>query len=150
MSLTCQLMKNVSDDNQLVKDTELIKEVAVNIKEDTSILDPVFTLVKSGVDFNNMNYLYIVELERYYFIRDIKIVKGGLLELSCHEDVLNSFHNGILRQEAVIRRQEQEYNTYLPDSDFKAYAYPLIQQKTFPSGFNDNPVILLSVVGGAN
>lgn len=150
MGYTCKLMKNLSDDNNLIKETEIIKEVQATMKNDTSILEPTFTILKDGVNFNYLNYLYIVELERYYFVNNIKLVKGGLLEISCHEDVLYSFHRGILQQKAIIKRQEQEYNTYIPDGTFKAYAYPLIQQKIFPSGFTDEPSIILTLAGGTN
>ena len=78
------------------------------------------------------------------------MIPGGLLELIRHQDCLMSWGDTIRKQSGIIARQEQEYNTYIPDATFKAYAYPLIQQKIFPSGFTDEPSIILSLAGGAN
>ena len=148
--MTIQIMRNNSPNNKIDKDVEIKKEVTGRIKEDTDIINPSFIVKSAGTDFNNVNYLYCVDLERYYFIKTVIEKSGGLLEIVCHEDTLSTFKNGLRKQSGIVSRQEQIYNTYLQDGTFKAYAYPLIQQKSFPSGFSDNTTILLAVVGGAN
>ena len=148
--MTIQIMRNNSPNIAVDKDVEIKKEISGKIKEGTDILEPRFIVRSSGTDFNNVNYLYCVDLERYYFIVTFVELTGGLLEITCKEDVLSTFKNGLRKQSGIVARQEQVYNTYLQDSAFKSYAYPLIQQKSFPSGFSDNPSILLAVVGGAN
>lgn len=148
--MTIQIMRNNSPNIAVDKDVEIKKEISGKIKERTDILEPSFIVRASGTDFNNANYLYCVELERYYFIGTFVELSGGLLEVPCKEDVLSTFKNGLRKQSGIVSRQEQIYNTYLQDGTFKAYAYPLIQQKSFPSGFSDNTTILLAVVGGAN
>ena len=149
-NMTIQIMLNNSPNNKIDKDVKMKKEVTGKIKEDTDIINPSFIVKSAGTDFNNANYLYCFDLERYYFIKTVIEKPGGLIEIVCHEDMLMSFKNSLRKQSGIVARQEQIYNTYLQDGTFKAYAYPLIQQKSFPSGFSDNTTILLSVVGGAN
>ena len=148
--MTIQIMLNNSPNNKIDKDVEMKKEITGKIKEDTDIINPSFIVKSAGTDFNTANYLYCFDLERYYFIKTVIEKPAGLIEIVCHEDVLMSFKNSIRKQSGIVARQEQIYNTYLQDGTFKAYAYPLIQQKSFPSGFSDNTTILLAVVGGAN
>ena len=38
-------------------------------------------------------------------------------------DVLSTYENAILNNEAVVRRQSDLYNTYLNDPEWKVYAY---------------------------
>ena len=144
------LMKNRSADIKITKEVEEIKRINGKIKEDTNILDPVFLVKSASTDYNNINYLYIPDLKRYYYLRTPKMIGGGLVELICHQDCLMSWNSTIRQQSGIISRQEYLYNTYLQDNAFREYAYPLIQQKTFPSGFTENPNILLALVGGAN
>lgn len=148
--MVIQLMVNYQPDILVDKTPELKKEIDGKVKDGSSVLEPTFIVKAEGTDYNNSNYLYIPSLERYYFIRNFVQINGGLVELICKEDSLRTFANGLRLQSGIIARQEQEYNTYIPDGTFKAYAYPLIQQKSFPSGFSDEPSIILSLAGGTN
>ena len=89
--MTIQIMRNNSPNNKIDKEVEIKKEVAGKIKEDTDIINPSFIVKSAGTDFNNVNYLYCVDLERYYFIKTVIEKNGGLLEIVCHEDVLSTF-----------------------------------------------------------
>ena len=144
------LMRNRSADIQITKEVEEVKRISGKIKENTDILDPVFIVKSDGTDYNNINYLYIQEIQIYYYLRTIKMITGGLLELICHQDCLMSWGKTIRNQSGIIARQEQEYNTYIPYATFKAYSYPLIQQNIFPSGVTGEPSIILTLAGGTN
>lgn len=75
----------------------------VLLKAGTDIIDPVFLIQKTTVNTLPMNYNYIhcVELNRYYWIKDI-IQEAGqshssayFMELHCHVDVLGSWKSYI-------------------------------------------------------
>lgn len=64
----------------------------VRLKEETSIMNPVFTLSDYDPQYN---YLYVPSWGRYYFISDVKLNITGVWELSCKFDVLASYKNSI-------------------------------------------------------
>lgn len=106
------------------------------LKDATSILKPVIRL-KTNSNIYTYNYMYISEFERYYFIDDIVSLNNGIWEISAHVDVLETYKNSILSQQAVIKRQQNKFNLYLNDPDFQTYNYDMIQTKKFSnSGFN--------------
>lgn len=86
---------NYADDNKLVhKDLTGLTTQSLNgtLRDEGDFIDPVFTTV---TDPTGMNYCYIPAFERYYFIRDIVVVRTGLWEVSCHVDVLKTYEDSI-------------------------------------------------------
>lgn len=82
-----------------------------------SLINPVFIIQydnASDVVFK-YNYLYIENLNRYYFIDEIINVRKGIWKLSCSVDVLKSFETDIKKQNALVTRQENETNSGLVD-----------------------------------
>lgn len=71
----------------------------------TSNCDVINPVIK--VDYNtnyyNMNYVYIPDFKRYYYITDIEVVNDTML-LKLHVDVLMSFRNDIKTSTAFITR----------------------------------------------
>ena len=61
-----------------------------------------------------------------------------------------SFRDGINNLDIVAKRQENTYNTYLNDPEFKTYNHPRITQKKFPNGFTSDSHIILTVAGGVS
>lgn len=80
---------------------------------DKDILNP--TVLISG-DILAYNYCYIPLLNRFYYITGITARTGAQEEINLKCDVLQSWKSGILANQAIIERQENEYNTYLQDS----------------------------------
>lgn len=103
------LYNTTSDRRRTNKDlTSMVATYSnVRLKDDTSIINPVFIL--SGVTNNQFNYLYCPYLHRYYFVENVKYLTGDMLEVSCHVDVLMSFKTDILKHNAYILRQEKKF-----------------------------------------
>lgn len=98
---------------------------------------------------NNVNYAYIPEFNRYYFVDPPTVVNNKIYMLSLRVDVLMSFKSAINNLVAIIARQENEYNLYLPDPEFKVYANT--DKKTLKFSkvpFTKNANFLLTVSGG--
>ena len=133
-----KLYKNLSEKNHLDKNiTQLGNDISGTLRDDCSIINPVIAIEDiEGFDIKICNYAYIEEFGRFYFINNITC-KGQLYELNMHVDVLTTHKNGIRANQAVIARQQSNYNLYLQDGVFKTYAYPHIQIKQFPTGFTD-------------
>ncbi|MBR3599318.1 MAG: hypothetical protein IKL53_05490 [Lachnospiraceae bacterium] len=94
--------------------------------------------------------MYIPDFGRYYFINDVVSVRNGLWEVHGHVDVLMSFSTGIKGCSATLKRQENLFNMYLDDPEFKTYNKSDIVTKVFSGGqgFSKNLSYILVVAGG--
>lgn len=137
--MTIKIYKNLSENNVLDKNiTQLGNDLTGTLREACSIIDPVIK-IEDYTNFNikNANYLYITEFGRYYYINNIVTITDKIFELHCHVDVLKTYSSSIRGCNAVVARQEHQYNLYLQDAVFKTKAFPHVQIKQFPSGFSD-------------
>ena len=119
------------------------------LKEGTSVENPVILLASSNI--SGCNYMYIPDFGRYYFIHDIISVRNGLWEVHGHVDVLMSFSSGIKGCSATLKRQENLFNMYLDDPEFKTYNKSDIVTKVFTgasSGLSKDLKYVLVVAGG--
>lgn len=113
------------------------------LKEETSVLDPEFE-IESSSDLSQVNYVWINEFHRYYYVTNITSVTTNLWRFTCHVDVLMTYKPQIKAHDAVIGRQENLYNLYLNDSEtFKVLQKRKIVQKNFPNGFTGSSYVLL-------
>ena len=102
--------QNNSDKRYLTKNLSNGKTYSgLIIKDSLDVLNPKFRLQVSNDSINMImgfyNYMYIEDLNRYYYITDRKLLNGMVAEISAHEDVLMSFQ-GIRNLDATITRQE--------------------------------------------
>lgn len=89
-------------------------DLAGNLRDECDIINPVISIV--GMKPNDtFNYCYIPEFSRYYFITDKKVITTSVVEISLHEDVLQTWSQYILQQEGVVLRNEFEYDSMLID-----------------------------------
>lgn len=133
-----KLFNNLSDKIVVDKNiTQIGSDLNGTLRENCSVIDPVIKV--EGIVGSNLpiyNYAYIEEFARYYYITNIVCV-GNLFELHMHVDVLMSYRGDIRTNNAVISRQEKNYNLYLQDGVFKTYSQPHYEIKQFGNGFRD-------------
>lgn len=146
--MNIQIQQTTSEKNRIGKAISTLYTASGALRDGTSILNPVIMISGANIPtLKNANYMYIPDFNRYYFITDIKSVRNGLIELSGHVDVLQTYANQIKNNTAIIKRNSNSWNLYIEDGLFKTYANPHIFTKLFPSGFKD-PSFVLSVAGG--
>lgn len=63
------------------------------------------------------NYMYIDLLKRYYYIGPVTYLENGLVEIVGSVDPLMSFANSIRGLDAIIDRNEYDYDDYMVDPD---------------------------------
>ena len=145
--MTIKLYANQSENNKVDKTIgQLGNDITGTLREDCSVINPVIKIEGLEADYlKHANYAYIPDFGRYYYINNI-VCTGHLYELHMHVDVLMTYKAGIRACQAVVARQEKQYNLYLQDGVFKTYADPHIEIKQFPNGFTDFQFIL-SVAG---
>ena len=142
MSFNIVLQRNKSEMNRLLKSVDNIMTVSGVLKEETSIIDPVIKIECDLSDVMSCNYLSISAFGRSYFVNNIRSIRNGLVEFSCHVDVLSSFASQIMANSAIIRKQENTWNLYLNDGSFRVYQNPNVLTRAFPSGFTTQEFIL--------
>lgn len=144
MNVTLNFYINDSDTNVVNKNLTNGKTINATLKTSTNVENPVFVLSRSAYD-TYYNYLYCEELGRYYFVDSPVILQGGLIELSCKVDVLETYASEIKNLTCTVARNEKHKNGYLPDGKYKSVAYEQIVTKKFPNPINNDCVILMTM-----
>ena len=130
------LYNNISEPHSLYKSITELATLTGTLREQSSIIDPVFHLSDIDNYVGSMNYAYIPEFGRYYFIKNIESVRKNLWRVTMHVDVLFTYRDEIKNNSAIIERNEIDYDLKLNDGLFKTQQNPRIAQFPFPSGFN--------------
>lgn len=134
--MTITLYSNASEINAVNKELTELVTITGTLREQSSIIDPVISIESIDQYLSSANYAYIPEFGRYYFITGIESVRNSLWRLSFHVDVLYTYKEQILSNNAIIERNESEYDLKLNDGLFQTQQNPRIVQYPFPSGFN--------------
>lgn len=149
MSISVELMNNSSPVEKIGKSLDAGPSFDCVLKSGTSILNPTI-LLKSSDNLSLYNYMYISDMERYYFIDDIISLHNDMWEVSGHVDVLETYKTDILGNEAILENtQLLNVNKYLAEPDVFVtnckHKTDIIQ---FPSGLLDTGEFILITAGG--
>ena len=98
------------------------------LRDECDILNPVLTIEGLKPD-TTFNYCYIPDFKRYYFITESSVVRTGLIQFNLHVDVLQSWSKEILELEAIISRNEYDFNNHLEDNRVPAWSNNLSSYK---------------------
>lgn len=148
--MNIKLCSSVSEIVAINKDVSIIDEVSATIKGALSVENPVLILQYKSDIQSKVNYVYIPEYNRYYFVTDIINLTGGRYELHCKVDVLMSFKDYILNLSCIVDKQSSKDNAnmYLDDGSFVVQSKEFVDTINFPRGFNDNGEFILITAGG--
>lgn len=117
-----------------------------NLKDNCDFLNPVIEIENSGVP--DVNYAYIPEFSRYYFVDPPINLGATMWQLKMHVDVLYTYRSGIMAAPCVVAKSSSNYNLYLNDANYKCYQNPHIFSYSFPSGFTpENPRFIITLFG---
>ena len=104
---------NNSDSNELNKNINLVTELQCNVNKDNlDVLSPILFLSYFDIKELNINYCYIEELNRYYFINSYTIEKNNLIKLQLETDVLMTFKNDILLSSGIVKETKNNQNNF--------------------------------------
>lgn len=112
------LYSSTADPRDLYKGTKLTTIATVEAEPfyPLEITVPEFRLAYNQ-NFRNINYCYVAELGRYYFISDITLESGNAMIIHCECDVLMSFRSDILELDCICVRNQNNFNEYIQDPD---------------------------------
>ena len=135
------------DEHKLHKTLTSIHNCIGSLKDNCSLIDPVILLETAEATATRANYMTISDLDimRYYFIKDWVMYRDGLVEVHATLDPLMTYETQIRALECTVARNEIDADSYLYDENYKIDAYSNIVTKTFPTGFDNERMILLTV-----
>lgn len=144
-----------SDPRKLNKTLSQLGSLTYTVKDESSAINPVLKFnydnFKSAVggasNFATVNFMYIEEFKRYYWITDVKVLTGGQVEVHGHVDVLMSYKSQINNVKALVNRSSVYGNKYLVDDRIRTLNYDSYSIKTFPKGFSNSLEYVLTVCG---
>lgn len=151
--MTITLYKNLSEPNVVDKVINELGTMSGTLREGTSVTSPSIK-IESDATIQNVNYIYIDEFARFYFVGDIVNIRNNLWELACHVDVLSTYKMQLRQLSAVIGRQENNYNLYLEDDKLLTTSRRIYTTLAFPNRVQaartnpDAPSFILTVAGG--
>lgn len=143
--MTINCYTNNSPPNKIGKTLVSVGTYTGYLRDSCSITAPTFTLETNSLPVN-VNYFYVVEYDRYYFVDTIVLNINGLYEIHGSVDVVESFKTEILNLTGIIERQENVYDMYLADPIFRTDQNTHTQFFEFDNGFGSTPTILLSTI----
>lgn len=124
MAFNIVLQATTSEKNRMDKTITDIATYSGTLRADTSIVDPVFLIECDLANVVHANYLTVLAFGRSYFINNIRSMRAGLVEFTCHCDVLSSFKTQIRQNHAIMHRSERNWNLYLNDGSLKMTQRP--------------------------
>ena len=138
----------ITEDSDTVmnKDLTLIATFDIQMRDTQNVSAPILILGEiEGVDLKTVNYAYIDEFKRYYFIRTITVGQNNIYTLTMECDVIETYREDILNSSALISRRVAagDYGDMAVSSEVRK------EVEVFKSsrGFNENKTIILSTVG---
>lgn len=144
--MTIKLYNNLSDPNTVIKNITLVSTLTGSLRNETETLIHPHILIESS-SFPSVNYAYIPEFGRYYFINAITAIRNNLWEITLSVDVLMSFNlasvTGIL-----IESESVNINRYLQSRGFVKTCKTKTDIINFPSGLLDTGEYILITAGG--
>lgn len=112
--MTIQTYFNTSPNNKIGKTLTAGPAYTGQPRENTNIVHPDIRI--DGVVDPKINYAYIADFGRYYFIRDIEWEGQNVYTLHMDSDPLETFKTEILATSCLIARTSGDPNEYLVDS----------------------------------
>ena len=138
----------ITEDSDTVmnKDLTLITTFDIQMRDAQNVSAPILILGEiAGVDLKTVNYAYIDEFKRYYFIRTITVGQNNIYTLAMECDVIETYREDILNSSALISRRVAagDYGDMAVSSEVRK------EVEVFKStrGFNEDKTIILSTVG---
>lgn len=139
--------KNTTPKNRLYRNLTGHLQSTGTLKESCDILNPVITMAYNAYHVN-INYAYIPDFGRYYFIEDY-VIDGDLVHIRLHVDVLYTYRNVILNSDCIANRSSSSFSLGLTDDFIKAENGYRYNFSKFPYTFGGaNSCYVLTVSGG--
>ena len=141
--MTIKVYNNHSDDKTFPKELEEIRTITGTMRGALDSLIPNFTLETSFP--LNFDYIYVQELNRYYYITDSVCPNTGLVNIQCMCDVLQSFYTQFINSPCIVSRNNSMFNSYIKDDRRRFYQFTKSQYITLGELHVPDCAVLIAV-----
>ena len=89
------------------------------LRQGVSLLSPSMFIEEHSFDkLRFVNYAYIQEFDRYYFVTNISVATEGLIQIDRKEDVLMTYQGIVQQSHGIVARTSSPklYNEWYPDN----------------------------------
>lgn len=139
--------KNNSEPERFNKSLTGDHLVTGSLRDTSNVVNPDILIEGNPEDFpNTYNYAYIEEFGRYYFVGDPVSLRNNIIRIPLQVDVLMSFADDILSNQAIIDKQNSG-NNYINDGSWIRESREFYTIKTFEAGFEDSGEYILITAG---
>lgn len=113
-----------------------------------NILNPEIKIRWNGVF--NFNYVFVPELNKYYFVDGVEIVSNDVYKISLSVDVLKTYETEILNSFGLIVSRETGANPYLNTRENIFSRLPKFEKLSFSreTPFNEEGNIIMITLKG--
>lgn len=141
------LYNNASAPNVINKSITLISTLTGDLRGETNKVSPVIRIYADSLPA--FNYAHIPAFSRYYYLRDMRIVRTGIYDIYLKSDPLKSFNlnsiTGIVTESQNIQNNYLEHRHFIRSVKTKTNILP------FSAGLLDSgEYILITAGGGGN
>lgn len=144
--MNINLYNTLDTDEVLNKSLVLKHEVDIKLKTTTNVMQPIIILYESiGIDLSEVNYAYLPEFQRYYFIRSKNLAPNDIYEMLLECDVLETYKNVIMNSRSEITRPIRE-NDFM-DGSITSEVRKDVKIYKSNKGFKDERSIIFSTIG---
>lgn len=127
----------IKKQNSTMRPAGLDKTLNVELKRDTTIINPVFRL--KGSSFSpSYNYVHVPAWNRYYFITNANYVIGDIVEVECAEDYGATWRDQIGSSSLYVLRSAAAYDGNIIDSMYPAKTNVIISNRSADSPFAES------------
>ena len=135
-------------DNPNVLNKTLVDGITVNgnFRSELNNLDITIEIEYTNISnvFNgNYNYVYISELNKYYFITSFDIINKDIISLNLHIDVLMTYKLDILNSYGLVVKGNNT-NMYYPN--IPKTTKQIIRKIEFNNPFGNSPCYILTTI----
>ena len=122
MAITVKLYKVGSDTRDIPKVIpDATVELSGSYRDAPDVIRPVIRC--NGHFPGNVNYAYIAENNRYYYIKEMEQVTKDITDLTLEVDPLQSWYTLFRTAPIIAARSDSGYNAYIVDGKRMFYAY---------------------------
>lgn len=148
--MTIHFYSNLSEPNCVAKTIVEALVLEGKLRAESQVTNPDILIETSALD-PVVNYAYIPDFSRYYYISELTSIRSNLWRVSLTVDVLMSFATGIRGTQSIIQETERVSaggNRYLTNDAFVTQVKRKTDIIQFPQGFGNDPYYILITAGG--
>lgn len=133
MSMTATLYNNSSNNNVVHKSLSSVATVNIEATEGFSVDNGRFRMTRND-NYLNVNYMYVPDLHRYYFIQ-VEIENGSFMIINAESDPLTSFWDYYKNSSCIAKRSSNKPDIRIEDDRILKLQKPTIITRRVGASF---------------